>query len=167
LKIFGEKDCSFERKAGDSVVHPMNEIEFLSIMDQFAFAEIGKISLTGGRPIFELANPGNECGFVYLWVEISGQTFAVVYVGKADGTLQARCKQHTNGFRHDPTGQAHADRFQKGISENKRYVVCARKSETKDVLGGNGVSMAGVEELAFIQKFRPLWNFHSKSLKRR
>ena len=139
-------------------MRPMNETDFLSIIGHFGFAKAGEISLTGDYPTFELANLGGERGFVYLWVEILGQTFTVVYVGKAGGTLQERCNQHAGGFKHSPTGRAHADRLRQGISENKRYVVCARKSETKDILGESGISMDCIEELAFIQKFRPSWN---------
>ena len=136
----------------------MNETDFLSIMGQFGFAEAAEISLTGGSPTFQLARPSSERGFVYLWVEISAQIFNVVYVGKAGGTLQMRCNQHADGFRHSSTGRAHADRLRQGINENKRYVVYARKSEIKNVLGERDISMACVEELAFIQKFRPTWN---------
>lgn len=136
----------------------MNEVDFLSTVGCFGFEKAGEISLRGGHLIFDLANVRSECGFVYLWVEISEATASVVYVGKAGGTLQERCKQHAGGFRRSTPGRAHADRLRQGIGENKRYAVYARKSETKDILGESGISMACVEELAFILKFRPAWN---------
>lgn len=136
----------------------MNEADFRFMMSQFGFEEAGWISLAGEYPAFELAGQSNDCGMVYLWVEISEQTFTVVYVGKAGRTLRQRCNQHVGGFRHSSTGRAHADRLRQGLRGNKHYVIYVRKSETKDVLGESGISMAAIEELALIQKFRPSWN---------
>lgn len=133
-------------------------------MTRFGFSKVGEISLLQDRLVFDLTNPGDNCGLVYLWVEVSGVTSTVVYVGKAGGTLQERCKQHGSGFRHSAPGRAHSDRLRRGIGENKRYEIYARKSDTNQILGESGISMACVEELALIQKFKPAWNASKSSV---
>lgn len=136
----------------------MTEADFSAIVDRFAFIKVGDIVLREGYPKFNFDGLSDERGFVYIWAEISGAEITVVYVGKAGGTLLERCNQHTGGFRRSSPGRAHADRLRRGIGENKRYAIYARKSETKDIVGETGISMACVEEQAFIKKFRPSWN---------
>jgi hypothetical protein len=136
----------------------MTEAGFSATAEQFGFKKVGEISLRDDHPIFNLDGSSDGGGFVYLWVEISGSASTVVYVGKAGGTLLDRCKQHSGGFKHSSPGRAHAHRLRRGIAENKRYAIYARKSETQDMFGERGISMACVEEQAFIKKFRPSWN---------
>jgi hypothetical protein len=117
--------------------------------------------LAGDRLVFQPTHASKERGYVYLWVELSGDSFDVVYVGKTENTLKERFKQHRGGFTTSTPGRAHAARLRTGIQQNKRYVVYARKSETMEICGEASISMACVEELAFIQKFGAPWNARS------
>jgi len=148
----------------------MNEREFLSTMTEFAFIKVGQIRLDGGnRPSFDLEITNSLTalqphGFVYLWVEISEKLLEIVYVGMAGKTVLARCRQHEGGFRRSSTGMAHADRLRDGSRQGKRYEVWARKSGEISLFGVEGLSLASVEEMAFIKKFGrdlgrdQLWN---------
>ena len=103
----------------DFVMRHMTEAEFSATAERFGFKKVGDISLRDEHPIFKLDGLSDERGFVYIWVEISGSASTVVYVGKAGGTLLARCKQHNGGFKRSSPGRAHADRLRRGLAENK------------------------------------------------
>lgn len=132
--------------------------KLLSILDRFNFSNAGEILLVGDRLTFHLTRESIDTGLVYLWMEISETSAVVVYVGKAGRTLQIRCNQHKAGFKNSVTGKAHAKRIRSGLSEGRRYMVYARKSAMDSILEESAIPMACVEELAFIQKLRPLWN---------
>lgn len=136
----------------------MNESLLQSMLDKFNFAKSGEILLVGGQLTFDFTSRSTETGLVYLWIEISKTVSNVVYVGKAGRTLQIRCSQHKSGFKHSITGRAHAKRIKFGILEGRRYLVYSRKSLIDNFLDENSIPMESVEELAFIQKFRPTWN---------
>jgi hypothetical protein len=144
----------------------MTDAEFSAVAERFAFSKVGELSLNGDYLRCSLNHPPpSEHGFVYLWVEISDSIMNIVYVGKAGRTLLERCKQHEGGFRRSSPGLAHADRLRAGLAQNKRYAIYARRSDTKEILGESGISMACAEELAFIQKFKPSWNASPRSRK--
>jgi len=96
---------------------------------------------------------------VYLWLEIGTDESKIVYVGKAGKTLNERCGQHVGGFNGgSTTGTSHASRICTGIENGKRYELWSRKSDIITLFGEKNISMAEVEEKAFIQKFQPIWN---------
>jgi hypothetical protein len=136
----------------------MISLQLKSILDKFNFSMAGEILLVSGSLTFHFASKSSETGIVYLWIEISEATSNVVYVGKASRTLQFRCNRHKSGFKNSVTGRAHAKRIQFGIGQGRRYLVYFRKSLIESILYENTIPMESVEELAFIKKFRPLWN---------
>lgn len=136
----------------------MNRTEFVTAMQDFNFERLGEILRIDGFPTFRLGSSKEGHGFVYLWVEFDGQAYRIVYVGKAGKSVNGRCAQHFAGFKKGNTGKKHAARFMEGFEKNCEYLLYARKSGDQEVLGQPGVSMACVEELAFIKKFKQLWN---------
>jgi len=136
----------------------MSETNLPSVLDRFTFSKVGEILLADNRLTFNLKSRSDEVGLVYLWIEVSESTSSVVYVGKAGRTLRMRCMQHKAGFRHSTTGRAHAKRIRSGIAEGKHYELYARKSAMSAIFEESDIPMEGVEELAFIRKFRPSWN---------
>lgn len=134
--------------------------DFQTVMVQFGFEKAGSIVVDGQhRLAFALDDQSSEHGFVYLWVEATRQDRRVVYVGKAGKTLRARCRQHEGGFRgRGGPGAAHARRLFAGLSEQKHYEIWARKSGVVSLFDVSALSMACVEELAFIEMFHPQWN---------
>ena len=136
----------------------MNNATFSAVVAEYNFTEAGEISLVNDQLRFSLSMDGKEFGWVYLWVECTDIQYCVVYVGMAGKTLKARCGQHQNGFIRSITGTSHSRRLRAGLDAGKRYKLFARKSEIREVLGESAISMVCAEELAFIRKFRPLWN---------
>jgi hypothetical protein len=136
----------------------MEATSFLDLVARYRFAKAGKICRSGDRVTFVLSSDGKEHCFVYLWVERSDQQFHIVYVGMAGKTLKARCDQHQNGFTGSPTGRAHHSRLNSGFDAGKQYEIYARRAELGEILGESQIPMVCAEELAFIKKFRPLWN---------
>lgn len=133
-------------------------------MTKYAFEKMGEISQLKGRPKFEFSKKSDDCDLVYLWTEITNQKYIIVYVGMTGKTLKARCHQHKRGFSGSTTGRQHSNRIINGINEGKNYEVYARKAGASEVLDENSISMASVEELAFIRKFNPPWNSPNPSL---
>jgi hypothetical protein len=136
----------------------MISLQLKSILDRFNFSIAGEILLLNGSLTFDLKSKSPETGLVYLWIEISESTSNVVYVGKAGRTLHFRCNQHKSGFKNNVTGRAHAKRIRFGIGQGCRYLIYFRKSLIGSILDENTIPMESVEEIAFIKKFRPLWN---------
>jgi predicted GIY-YIG superfamily endonuclease len=140
----------------------MDKVSHNKIVEKYSFIKIGEISLVGDRLKFNLLNNSEDHGFVYLWIECTDKQNQVVYVGKAGKTLKSRCAQHQNGFVKSTTGKSHSTRLRTGIEVGKRYDIYAKKSANGKVLDEEDISMACVEELAFIKKFNPAWNSGSQ-----
>lgn len=131
-----------------------------SLIIEYGFVRVGTIvSASEQRLRFTLEASGVDFGWIYLWVESCKEgRDSVVYVGKAGRSIASRCAQHEAGFRHSVTGKAHAIRLATGLESGKSYHVWARKAQVIEMHGESGISLAGAEEAAFIQKFRPAWN---------
>ena len=136
----------------------MNKENLSSIMSEFAFTYVGEIIPKDDYPSINLEKINREMGWVYLWIEENQNNFSIVYVGMAGKTLKSRFSQHNGGFRRSSSGKAHAKRLLEGFRLNKRYLVYGRKCNSKSILGEENIPMQCIEELAFIQKFKPLWN---------
>ena len=129
-------------------------------MSSLGFFKAGDLVLDPmRRPHFRLTAKHAGHGWVYLWLETDESEADVVYVGKAGKTLHERCGQHVGGFKGgSPTGSAHAVRIRAGMEHGKRYELWSKKAGVVTLFGEPNVSMADVEEKAFIQKFRSAWN---------
>lgn len=134
--------------------------KLIQSVSSLGFSKIGSIILdTKQEPNFLLTTKYNEFGWVYLWLEVCITEAKIVYVGKAGKTLHERCRQHVGGFKGgSTTGSAHAARISAGIKNGKRYELWSKKSDIVTLFGEQNISMAEVEEKAFIQKFQPIWN---------
>jgi hypothetical protein len=130
----------------------MTDHGLLAMLSSYGFEKVGDIRLTRNVPNFDLSVAESGQGFVYVWVEMAGTTGRVVYVGKAGRTVHDRCKQHAGGFRNSTTGHSLAAQLRTGFKKGNRYEIHARKCPVREVCGERGISMASVEELAFIQK---------------
>jgi len=108
-------------------------------------------------------------GWVYAWIAEAmqdGNPFQqVLYVGKAGGSLLARCKQHEGGFAGGSlTGLRHAERIFTYLAEHPthRIGVFARKSAELTILGMPSVSACEIEERAVIMRClregQAVWN---------
>ncbi len=145
----------------------MHQSDFHNLMEKWRFLKKGEIVIgADSRLSFSLKEQCFDCGYVYLWVEVGESDHVVRYVGKAGGTLEARCRQHEGGFAGgSKTGVGHADRLRKGLVTSRRYLVFGRKSDSGTIADQAGICMSSVEELAFILKFQEafgkdaLWNF--------
>lgn len=137
----------------------MKSSEFKLFIKEFSFFEVGKIVLIDGKFDFIISTDNREKGFVYIWVEQFESSFSIVYVGKAGKTLRARFSQHKGGFNGGSvTGKKNALLIKKGLSENKRYLIFARKSPSIEILGEQ-VPSESIEEIALIKKLNSnLWN---------
>ncbi len=121
-------------------------------MSSLGFFKAGDLVLDPmRRPHFRLTAKHAGHGWVYLWLETDESEADVVYVGKAGKTLHERCGQHVGG-------SAHAVRICAGMEHGKRYELWSKKADVVTLFGEPNISMADVEEKAFIQKFRPAWN---------
>ena len=136
----------------------MTELEFKLVAETYDFREVSEIVARGDILRFADMPNGREKGHVYLWAEVVRDSFRVVYVGKAGKTLADRFRQHEGGFKRSTTGLAHAARIRDGLARDRKYLVYARKSETRTLCDEPGISMALIEEAAFIKKFDPEWN---------
>ena len=120
----------------------MSDAGLTVLLERFAFEKVGEIALRDGYLKCNLSGPTSlDCGFVYLWIEVSGATMTVVYVGKAGGTLVERCKQHDAGFKRSSPGVAHAGRLRQGIGENKGYAISRAEVKRKKSLVSPGLSI--------------------------
>lgn len=134
--------------------------ELVQSLSSLGFSKAGDVVLDTKRgPHFALAMEPVGHGWVYIWLEMSESAARVVYIGKAGKTLHERCRQHVGGFRGgSTTGSAHAVRICAGIASGKRYELWSRRAAVVMLFGEHDISLADVEEKAFIQKFRPAWN---------
>ncbi|QIZ76280.1 GIY-YIG nuclease family protein [Ferrimonas lipolytica] len=128
------------------------------MLDKYSFKKVGDIELVNDIPLFTNTNFDQRHGYVYLWLEKSAHASTIVYVGKAGKTLKNRCRQHINGFKNSVTGKKHAQRFRNGFSTGCIYEIYARKSDCHAMLDEQDIPMECVEEIAFIKKFKPIWN---------
>lgn len=138
----------------------MNNIDFQAFAKEYNFIEAAEISCKNDRFSFNYKTVDNEQGFVYLWVEVSKQSYTVVYVGKAGKTLKDRCRQHLGGFHGGSSaGKDNARLLRLGIDNGNRYFLYARKSPMISICGEDNIHSECVEELAFIKKLKlNLWN---------
>lgn len=138
----------------------MNGADLRTLAQEYSFIEAGEIRCQNDRFAFDLGTESSDQGFVYLWVEVSGQSYTVVYVGKAGKTLRARCNQHLGGFHGGSTaGLENARLLRQGIGKGNRYLLYSRKSPLMQLCGEDNIPSECIEELAFIKKFKQtLWN---------
>lgn len=137
----------------------MNKQEFDSIILKYSFTKAADIARDNGLPKFTNLSFNDAKGYVYLWVEIDKDSLTIVYVGKAGKTLKERCAQHASGFKSSATGKKHAKRFEEGFQRGYRYALYARKSEFMCLLDEHEIPSECIEELVFIKKLSPTWNF--------
>ena len=136
----------------------MNKTEFDKVISEYSFSKIGDIRLINNELKFNNIVNYKTHGHVYLWVEKKENDYVIVYVGKAGKTINARCQQHSTGFKKSTTGKKHAARLIKGFNSGYSYELYARKSKSESICDEHQIPMECVEEIAFIKKFSPAWN---------
>lgn len=111
----------------------MNESEFRPVIQKFGFNYAADIHLENDNPTFVHKNQTNDCGIVYLWVEVTEREYTIVYVGKTERQFKNRCDDYKNP--KSKVGKRHAENFRNGIKHNKKYLAFMRKSEAREILG--------------------------------
>ena len=133
-----------------SIIRDLNFIKYANILQKSGHAFFDNFPTTEPEGM----------GFVYLWVEIDGQSKTIVYVGKAGKTMRKRCFEHDKGFSGISKSAAalrNSEKICQGIASGKNYNVYYRKSETMTIFDEK-ISIHCLEEEALINKLKNTTN---------